>query len=319
MRCRPGSRRLARTLPLSMNRTYYWRKRATSPRPSPPLCGGEGEESVCGRFRGSKRENWFGEFSPGPPGLAVASLRQIPGAAVQTAGWKKTKNIGFASFTVSPGGWRMGKSHGGNKLGDAEGAKNHPEPCASIHRLSGHPSTAMGLRGAWCGIPERIRVSKPVRFALCRLFSPFCGESFLRSGSFRPLPLASQWGAGRGSAESKRRRRSSDPSLRGRGAVRKGPKGRKRRKGGRRVRFAVRFGRPTALAAQGLGARVARGLVGLGGLGSVCVRFTKYGFWGEKGGKFGLSGLDRFTVGGGANRTGGAFYRRDARGAEAWE
>jgi len=43
---------------------------------------------------------------------------------------------------------------------------------------------------------------------------------------------------------------------------------------------------------------------GLSGLGSVCVRFTKCGFWGEMGQKFGLPGLDRFTVGGRANRTG---------------
>ena len=44
------------------------------------------------------------------------------------------------------------------------------------------------------------------------------------------------------------------------------------------------------------------GLVGLSGLDSVWVRFTKCGFWGEKGRKFGLPGLDRFTVGRGNGR-----------------
>ena len=46
------------------------------------------------------------------------------------------------------------------------------------------------------------------------------------------------------------------------------------------------------------------GLGGLGGLRSVYVRFTKRGFGGEKGQKFGLPGLDRFATGGRANRTG---------------
>jgi hypothetical protein len=44
--------------PLNMRRT-------TSPRPSPPLCGGEGEEVAdFAGFRGSIRAIGFGEFSP---------------------------------------------------------------------------------------------------------------------------------------------------------------------------------------------------------------------------------------------------------------
>jgi len=43
------------------------------------------------------------------------------------------------------------------------------------------------------------------------------------------------------------------------------------------------------------------GLGGLGGLRSVCVRFTKCGFWGEKGQKIDLGGLERFTAGGRGN------------------
>jgi len=46
------------------------------------------------------------------------------------------------------------------------------------------------------------------------------------------------------------------------------------------------------------------GLFGLHGMESVWHRFTKCGFWGEKGRKIGLIGLERFTAGRGVNRTG---------------
>lgn len=44
------------------------------------------------------------------------------------------------------------------------------------------------------------------------------------------------------------------------------------------------------------------GLTGLAGLESVWERFTKCGFWGKKGQKIGLHGLERFTAGGRVNR-----------------
>jgi len=46
------------------------------------------------------------------------------------------------------------------------------------------------------------------------------------------------------------------------------------------------------------------GLNGLDGLGTVWERFTKCGFWGEKGRKIGLNGLERFTAGRRVNRFG---------------
>jgi hypothetical protein len=47
------------------------------------------------------------------------------------------------------------------------------------------------------------------------------------------------------------------------------------------------------------------GLFGLHGLESVWKRFTKCGFWGEKGGKIGLHGLERFAAPPSRRRYGG--------------
>ena len=46
------------------------------------------------------------------------------------------------------------------------------------------------------------------------------------------------------------------------------------------------------------------GLAGLYGLGTVWNRFTRCGFWGKKGRKIGLHGLERFTAGRRVNRFG---------------
>jgi hypothetical protein len=62
--------------------------------------------------------------------------------------------------------------------------------------------------------------------------------------------------------------------------------------------------RPYPASGRGAGRFGLNGLTGLVGLESVWDRFTRCGFWGEKGRKIGLHGLERFTAGGCANRFG---------------